>query len=113
MFPTPVRFAGLAIAYNVSTSLFGGTAPAFNSWMIGLTGDVLVPAYVMKASRSEENTSELQSLMRISYAVFGLKKKKTLANNEIERALRYTTFNNTITEDNPQLQSKCISNRTC
>src|SRR3546814_1347959 len=27
--------------------------------------------------RSEENTSELQSLMRISYAVFCLKKKKT------------------------------------
>src|SRR3546814_10162261 len=28
-----------------------------------------------KASRSEEHTSELQSLMRISYAVFCLKKK--------------------------------------
>src|SRR3546814_10617599 len=28
-------------------------------------------------ARSEEHTSELQSLMRISYAVFGLKKKKT------------------------------------
>src|SRR3546814_9774767 len=28
--------------------------------------------------RSEEHTSELQSLMRISYAVFCLKKKKTL-----------------------------------
>src|SRR3546814_5569825 len=28
------------------------------------------------ASRSEEHTSELQSLMRISYAVFCLKKKK-------------------------------------
>src|SRR3546814_6583372 len=27
--------------------------------------------------RSEEHTSELQSLMRISYAVFGLKKKTT------------------------------------
>src|SRR3546814_8912188 len=27
-------------------------------------------------TRSEEQTSELQSLMRISYAVFGLKKKK-------------------------------------
>src|SRR3546814_5893133 len=27
-------------------------------------------------TRSEEHTSELQSLMRISYAVFGLKKKK-------------------------------------
>src|SRR3546814_10190916 len=37
------------------------------------------------AGRSEEHTSELQSLMRISYAVFCLKKKKhlshTLTNN--------------------------------
>src|SRR3546814_7853409 len=32
-------------------------------------------------SRSEEHTSELQSLMRISYAVFCLKKKKKLYNN--------------------------------
>src|SRR3546814_3899881 len=31
--------------------------------------------------RSEEHTSELQSLMRISYAVFCLKKKKTIKNN--------------------------------
>src|SRR3546814_6811437 len=31
--------------------------------------------------RSEEHTSELQSLMRISYAVFCLKKKKTLLHN--------------------------------
>src|SRR3546814_7967129 len=30
-----------------------------------------------KPMRSEEHTSELQSLMRISYAVFCLKKKKT------------------------------------
>src|SRR3546814_1228185 len=31
--------------------------------------------------RSEEHTSELQSLMRISYAVFRLKKKKTKYSN--------------------------------
>src|SRR3546814_8673580 len=31
--------------------------------------------YRMRFFRSEEHTSELQSLMRISYAVFGLKKK--------------------------------------
>src|SRR3546814_3163177 len=31
-------------------------------------------------TRSEEHTSELQSLMRISYAVFCLKKKKTTTN---------------------------------
>src|SRR3546814_3893278 len=35
-------------------------------------------AHVSIKIRSEEHTSELQSLMRISYAVFCLKKKKTL-----------------------------------
>src|SRR3546814_53909 len=45
------------------------------------TGEVTSPADVMAriqtgALRSEEHTSELQSLMRISYAVFCLKKKK-------------------------------------
>src|SRR3546814_8401346 len=34
-----------------------------------------------KAERSEEHTSELQSLMRISYAVFCLKKKKQNKHN--------------------------------
>src|SRR3546814_7729986 len=34
------------------------------------------PDEMLARSRSEEHTSELQSLMRISYAVFCLKKKK-------------------------------------
>src|SRR3546814_1427198 len=34
-------------------------------------------AYFRSETRSEEHTSELQSLMRISYAVFCLKKKKS------------------------------------
>src|SRR3546814_9054042 len=33
-------------------------------------------------ARSEEHTSELQSLMRISYAVFCLKKKKNTTHND-------------------------------
>src|SRR3546814_1465791 len=37
-----------------------------------------VHAAVIAFPRSEEHTSELQSLMRISYAVFCLKKKKTI-----------------------------------
>src|SRR3546814_2437883 len=37
----------------------------------------------MEVLRSEEHTSELQSLMRISYAVFCLKKKKTIQLNYI------------------------------
>src|SRR3546814_2427457 len=40
-----------------------------------------------KANRSEEHTSELQSLMRISYAVFCLKKK----NNTEPQQHRQTT----------------------
>lgn len=47
MFPTAVRFAGFAIAYNVSTSIFGGTAPIVGSGLISLTGDPLMPAYYM------------------------------------------------------------------
>src|SRR3546814_10248443 len=42
------------------------------SWLRPAAGQ-LCPKYVV---RSEEHTSELQSLMRISYAVFCLKKKK-------------------------------------
>src|SRR3546814_3870870 len=39
-------------------------------------GAAAVAGRAMAALRSEEHTSELQSLMRISYAVFCLKKKK-------------------------------------
>src|SRR3546814_1642261 len=39
--------------------------------------------------RSEEHTSELQSLMRISYAVFCLQKKTTCQHNEHDAATRH------------------------
>src|SRR3546814_6832893 len=39
------------------------------------------PLWRRDVDRSEEHTSELQSLMRISYAVFCLKKKKKKHNN--------------------------------
>src|SRR3546814_6731803 len=42
----------------------------------GASPDDLDPGTATGADRSEEHTSELQSLMRISYAVFCLKKKK-------------------------------------
>src|SRR3546814_3173327 len=46
--------------------------------------------------RSEEHTSELQSLMRISYAVFCLKKKKT----QQQQAKRTITYKITTYTDN-------------
>src|SRR3546814_8186296 len=41
-------------------------------------------------NRSEEHTSELQSLMRISYAVFCLKKKRTTNNNRTKKYENHT-----------------------
>src|SRR3546814_5929317 len=51
--------------------------------------------YVMYALRSEEHTSELQSLMRISYAVFCLKKKKQRPKQHYDHIQRQHTTTNT------------------
>src|SRR3546814_1855141 len=60
-----------------------------------LTGSVavlstLVDSLLDLLARSEEHTSELQSLMRISYAVFCLKKKKTHTNQVNHLKHNYT-----------------------
>src|SRR3546814_5659341 len=49
----------------------------------------------LTSARSEEHTSELQSLMRISYAVFCLKKQNTQSQKETEVSSRRN-------EDKPQ-----------
>src|SRR3546814_3435572 len=59
---------GLA-SYAIVT---GVRAPA-----AGLPPSLVTVLLVANLTRSEEHTSELQSLMRITYAVFVLKKKKT------------------------------------
>src|SRR3546814_7553284 len=45
--------------------------------------------------RSEEHTSELQSLMRISYAVFCLKKKNTKTHHRSKLTRMYNSMNYT------------------
>src|SRR3546814_3201160 len=52
-----------------------GAIPAELDIIFASTGSEVDVAGLI--DRSEEHTSELQSLMRISYAVFCLKKKKT------------------------------------
>ncbi|WP_391564085.1 MFS transporter [Siminovitchia fortis] len=47
LFFTEVRYGGLAIAYNISASLFGGTAPLLISWLISMTANRLMPAYYL------------------------------------------------------------------
>src|SRR3546814_6281212 len=54
-------------------------ARSIDAWSIAVhPGKILSDPRV----RSEEHTSELQSLMRISYAVFCLKKKKNITNED-------------------------------
>src|SRR3546814_3910313 len=57
---------------------FSGTPTSVMAIGAAFSALEVVPLIVL---RSEEHTSELQSLMRISYAVFCLKKKRTIAQN--------------------------------
>jgi MHS family proline/betaine transporter-like MFS transporter len=51
LFPTSVRYTGMAISYNLSAALFGGTLPMLATWLIERTGNHMVIAfYVMIAA---------------------------------------------------------------
>ncbi|WEG13290.1 MFS transporter [Pullulanibacillus sp. KACC 23026] len=47
LFFTNVRYGGLAITYNLSASLFGGTAPLVIAWLINLTSNIMIPAFYL------------------------------------------------------------------
>ncbi|GEB77247.1 MFS transporter [Sporolactobacillus inulinus] len=50
LFFTSVRYGGLAITYNISVSLFGGTTPMVLAWLTHATNDTMMPAYYMMAA---------------------------------------------------------------
>src|SRR3546814_5656139 len=73
--------------FNNGWVLFGREKPAF---IIARPGNGEAPSsngvtigFAAATPRSEEHTSELQSLMRISYAVFCLKNKKQITHNKL------------------------------
>ncbi|MBN3816504.1 glycine betaine/L-proline transporter ProP [Paraburkholderia sp. Se-20369] len=47
LFPTKIRYGALAIGFNVSVSLFGGTTPLVAAWLVDRTGDLMMPAYYL------------------------------------------------------------------
>nr|WP_057929053.1 glycine betaine/L-proline transporter ProP [Burkholderia ambifaria] len=47
LFPTRIRYGALAIGFNVSVSLFGGTTPLVTAWLVDRTGDLMMPAYYL------------------------------------------------------------------
>src|SRR3546814_4124720 len=105
LFPYPTLYRSARLHAKARLSLAGryraeGTRPDADAQSVGTVGgddgrlwprpcgDAASPCHRLcddrqwrHLARSEEHTSELQSLMRISYAVFGLKKKKHNTNN--------------------------------
>ncbi|QDT48280.1 Proline/betaine transporter [Symmachiella dynata] len=45
LFPPRLRFSGMALGYNLTLAIFGGTAPLINTWLIAQTGDLTSPAW--------------------------------------------------------------------
>jgi MHS family proline/betaine transporter-like MFS transporter len=38
LFPTSIRYTGMALSYNLAAAMFGGTAPMVCEWLVGQTG---------------------------------------------------------------------------
>src|SRR3546814_8210624 len=89
---TDTLFPYTTLFRSVDAGGFADRLTTPNSRTLGATGgaqavtltEAQMPTHTHEVTgstnRSEEHTSELQSLMRISYAVFCLKKKKTKQN---------------------------------
>src|SRR3546814_6210509 len=98
--PTPERHE---ILHERGIEPIGGTTPARHNTALIFAGTAMVLGILWVNSgtgqqsssrdlRSEEHTSELQSLMRISYAVFCLK-KNTIIIYHRTRILRQVNYN--------------------
>src|SRR3546814_4801020 len=74
----------LSIVLDTAGTLYAGAliittfVPSLGTWETTFAIAIFTGLYTAAGGRSEEHTSELQSLMRTSYAVFCLKKKNTM-----------------------------------
>lgn len=50
MFPTHVRYTGIAFGFSVGAALAGGTSPYIATWLVGATGNTLAPAFFLAAT---------------------------------------------------------------
>src|SRR3546814_9908130 len=81
----PAEFRAIAAAINDMQAKINEFVQSRSELVLALSHDLRTPLTRLQLrteymERSEEHTSELQSLMRISYAVFCLKKNNTKTN---------------------------------
>src|SRR3546814_2495335 len=106
--PFPTRRSSDLTVYRATLSLdtprvarhSGRTDRAYDSALC------IFRPFMASAARSEEHTSELQSLMRISYAVFCLKKKKDHINTVYNIAQHTNQRKDTQTTKNTRTKLK-------
>src|SRR3546814_2584115 len=89
------EYVGIVLVSAITVVLFfgGWSGPFLDKWpwlsivwfslkcLVFMSGFILLRASLPRPRRSEEHTSELQSLMRNSYAVFCLKNNRTIYHN--------------------------------
>jgi MHS family proline/betaine transporter-like MFS transporter len=50
LFPTRTRYSGLALSYNATAAICGGTTPLVATWLIDVTGSNLSPTFYLMAA---------------------------------------------------------------
>src|SRR3546814_7931929 len=92
LFPytTLFRSCGMALSSGSRATISEATCFSNCAWCSAVRACAVSPRKRSTAPRSEEHTSELQSLMRSSYAVFCLKKKKKTHRHHNETRLSPT-----------------------
>src|SRR3546814_4114819 len=99
LFPYTTLFRSeLLVAMTVAAVLLSVAIPSYSylinaSRLTSTANDFEAAVNQARLGRSEAHTSELQSLMRISYAVFCLKKKKT--------RVKHATYHNNTNDVGP------------
>src|SRR3546814_17852855 len=80
LFPYPTLFRSELVLKTVAEAVNGRVTLIAGISALSTPGAIQNAKQAQALGRSEEHTPELQSLMRNSYAVFCLKKKKSLSN---------------------------------
>lgn len=50
LFPTETRYSGIALGYNGTQAVLGGTTPFLATWLVQFTGNVMAPAFLFLAA---------------------------------------------------------------
>jgi hypothetical protein len=50
LFPTSIRYTGIAISYNIAFAFFGGLTPLIVTYLVAVSSNVLAPSFYLIGS---------------------------------------------------------------